>query len=114
MNWEALLVIGGGAVVLGVLLLIPGLMWARRKARAEPSIPALTKAGIAFSSTSVLVLLAAVSAPLWARDTVFQWLLNPTYRALSVAAIFGVIFLSEWLLKRAGIRVAVPRTKNDA
>ena len=33
MNWEAVLVIGGVTLILGVVLLIPGLFWARRQAR---------------------------------------------------------------------------------
>ena len=78
MDWEAIFIIGGGAVVLGLVLLLPGLMWARRKVRTNPDTPftaKLNRSGYLGAAIGTFFVFGGFSAQFWASDTTFgKWI----------------------------------------
>ena len=109
MNWEAFFIIGAFALVLGGILLVPGIWWARRKARENPDAPAgmkVTPAGFLFASAYGALLLSALSTEYWAGDTAIEeWLKTSIGRMVFLVAVFGAGPLAERLLSKAGIRL---------
>ena len=108
MNIEAALIIGGAALLLAAVLLIPGLMWARRKARRNPEAPIARKVetgvfGIA--AVAVFIILGALSAPSWGPDTAFgQWMSTDSgvFMFLGILAAAGLI-ARHWAHLRSNV-----------
>jgi hypothetical protein len=103
-EWAALGAIGSLTIVLGLVLLIPGLWWARRSARAEGNPLHVTKIGVVVMAGPILALLVVASSPFWGSYSAFgQWL--AANRLLFIVAIFVGGVLVEWFLRRAGIKI---------
>ena len=117
MNWEAFFIVGIFALLLGAILLVPGIWWARRKARENPNASAgmkVTPAGFLVATTYVALLFSALSTEYWAGDTAIEeWLKTPLGRLVLFLTVLGVGQLAERLLRKAGIRLIAPRQPND-
>src|SRR6266446_6414895 len=115
MNWEAVLVIGVFALVLGAVLLIPGLIWARRKARQNPGTSAgmaVTNIGFLFVAFVVLVLLVGFTAEFWAAETMFgRWMSTGRGRLIFAALTMLTSWIVEYVLGLAGIRIIALRER---
>lgn len=111
MDWEAVLVIGGFAAALGVLLGAPALWWARRRVRMNPAAPGsrkLRKGELVTIATLVSVMFVPLTARFWAADTwLGQWV-STDFGALSylflfwlgITALGFLIVLAVFLLRR--------------
>jgi hypothetical protein len=103
--------------VLGAVLLIPGLMWARRKARANPNTPAakkVTKSGFVIAAIVVSILFTGFSAQFWASDTAFgQWMSTDTGRLIYAATIVAASVIIERLLYLVRVRISALAKRND-
>jgi len=117
MNWEAFFIIGVFALLLGAILLVPGIWWARRNTRDNPDVPAgmkVTPAGFIAATAIVALLFSGLSAEYWAGDTAIEkWLKTPLGRSAFLLTVFGAGYLAERLLHMAGIRLIAPRQRND-
>ena len=115
MNWEAFFVIGAFTVILALVLLVPGLMWARSQAKQHSEAPAgmsITRIGFLYLGTMVAVLLVGFSSQYWAPQSwLGQWTATSTGRLLFGAIVVGAGFLFERVLDAAGIRFRVLREK---
>jgi len=103
--------------VLGAVLLIPGLLWARRKARANPGTPAakkVTTSGFVVAAILVSILFTGFSAQFWASDTAFgQWMSTDTGRLIYAATIVPVSQIVERLLYLMRVRMSALAKRND-
>jgi hypothetical protein len=117
MHWEAVAVIGSVTVVLGVVLFIPGLMWAQKQARANPEAQAgmtVTKAGFAFGGLWIVALFGGFAAQFWAPDSVFgTWVSTSAGRFIYTAAVLAAAFVVEYLLRLFGVRIVALRKQHD-
>jgi len=113
----SLFAIGTFALILGAVLLVPGLWWARRKARANPNVPAgmkVTATGFILAGAVAVVVVGGLSAQYWASDTAFgQWMTTSTGRLLFVSVTVGVALVAELLLNLAGFRLIALREPRD-
>lgn len=95
MNWQALLIIGGLALAIALVLGIPALIWMRR-ARAKPESASgrkVTRGDVVGVVIVVAVNLGGLTAPFWAPNTQFgQWMSTDPGR---LAFVVGVLFV--WL-----------------
>ena len=114
MNWEAFLVIGGIVLVLGIILLIPGLLWARYKLRSEPrggGARRITKHGLVLYVIMIAIMLFGFAAgELWPDS----WLGRFTGSTLGLLGylclVFGLFFLLEKWLHKKGVLLVLPPT----
>ncbi len=108
---SAIIAIGILVVILGAVLLIPSLWFARRQAARDPTLQVsvrLTKWGWVLISTMLLVLLGGVSAKYWAEDSRFAELTSHAGgRILWYALVIVAFVVIESVLKRCGIKVLV-------
>jgi len=116
MHWEALIVIGGFALILGAVLLVPGLWWARRKARSNPVVGSIkvTRAGYIGFAVFVAVLLAGFSAEHWAQGSKLGLLIGlPGAKLVFLLLATGAGWLIERSLAAKGIRFTAVVPRND-
>jgi len=111
MNWEAFLVIGGFTLILGAVLLVPGLIWARIKVKQHPDEPAgmsVTRTGYVFFGSMLVVLLAVITSQFWAPESsIGLWAASRSGRFLLGAIVVGAALLIELVLAVAGIKLKV-------
>ena len=116
MNWEALLVIGGFTILLGLLLYLPGRWWARRQlAKSPDGSPAkarVTRAGYLFFGIMIGLLFIGFSqehiAP---TSSLGEFVSNRGGRWIFAGAILAIAVVIEKILARAGIELL--RQEND-
>jgi hypothetical protein len=101
-HWEAFFVVGGLTFVLGALLLVPSLLWAR-KARANPTAlgaKKVARADLLMTFTIVGLLVAALTARLWAEGTWFgRWVSTDGGSLTFLAAAFAGLLMAQLLLR---------------
>jgi len=118
MNWEAFFVIGGFTVILGVVLLIPGLMWARYKSKKSPdsgTSEVVTKSGFLNAGLFVLVILIGMTANIWAPQSSFgQWIGKELNALIFVAGLTIIATIVELVFSAFGFRVIQSKKKNDS
>ncbi len=111
MNWEAFFVIGAFALILGIILLVPGLMFARKEAKKDPdqiTAMVITKAGYSIYGTMALVLLVGSTSQHWAADTAFgQWISTRAGRYVFCLVVVAATVLIERLLNASGIKLVL-------
>jgi len=111
MNWEAFFAIGVFTIILGAVLLVPGLIWARRKAKQHPEAPAgmsVTKTGYLFLGGMLVVLFAGLTSQFWAPDSLLgQWTATRSGRFLFGGLVVGAAFLFERVLAATGVKLKV-------
>jgi hypothetical protein len=104
MNWEALLIIGGLALAMALVLGIPALLWARR-ARSNPESKAgrkVTKGDLVGVAIVIVVNLVGLTAPFWAPSTTFgQWMSTDPGRLVFVVSVLLFWLAIGVLLKLA-------------
>ena len=109
MNWEAFLVIGAFTVILGIVLLVPGLIWARRKAKRHPEkhpVLSITRAGYLLLISMLLVLLVGLTSQLWAPHSLLgQWTATRAGRFLFACFVIVVAIIIERILAASGIEL---------
>ena len=102
MNWEAFFAIGAFTVILGAMLLVPGLLWARKMAKQHPETPAgmsITKNGYIFIGVILVVLFTGLTSQYWAPDSPLgQWTATRSGRYLFGGIVPGVALLIERVL----------------
>jgi len=117
MNWEAFFVIGGFTIILGVILLVPGLMWARYKSRKSPdseTSEVVTKSGFLNAGIFVLMALIGMTANMWAPQSSFgQWIGKEFNVLIYVAFITMIVIIVELVFSTFGFRVLLSKKKND-
>jgi hypothetical protein len=105
MNWEALLVIGGGAIVLGaVLFLLARMLFYRplsRSASGDQS-PPVTRVGVLLISIFVIVYLGGYTMQYIAPESAFGRFVSHGYGRVAyfLALIAVFIPLERWLIRR--------------
>ena len=118
MNWEAFFVIGGFTVILGVILLVPGLMWARYKSRKSPNSETsevVTKSGFLNAGLFVLMVLVGITANMWAPQSSFgQWIGKEFNNLIFIAGITTIVIIVELVFSTFGFRVLLSKKKNDS
>lgn len=117
MDWEAVLIIGALALALGIVCLVPGLLWARWRNRRNPSTPAaraVSIADVSLASGVVIYFLAGLTAPLWAPDSAFGlWMSNDSGRLTFVGVSGAVLFAVERALRSILGLLVAPESKHD-
>lgn len=110
-NWEAFIAIGGVTLIIGIVLLIPGLWWVRRNVKQyshSQGTMAVTKAGFIYSSIFVFILVAGFTAQYWAPETAFgKWLSTGIGRILFVIGLISIAFIFEKILNKFGLFIKV-------
>jgi hypothetical protein len=104
--WEAVVVIGGFCVLLGLLLYLPARLWAKHRLRNAPAESAarlqVTSAGLAFAVLTVGLTLAGSLQSYLAPETEFgQFLATGVGRVLFVGAaaiVSGIVAMVLELL----------------
>jgi len=111
MNWEAFFAVGSFTVILGVVLLVPVLIWARRKAKQHPEVPArmfVTKTGYLYLGAISFVLFAGLTSQYWAPESLLgQWTATKPGRFLFGGIVIGAVLLFERIMEAAGIELKV-------
>ena len=108
MNWEALFAIGSVVGLLGLILLIPGLVLAKRLTRGKPQQRApLTRGGIIYGlSAGLLAIAGPALLPILLRDT---WLEQTVGLGILIVvyliAVMAALTLVGRALQRRGFRV---------
>lgn len=107
MNWEAVLVIGGFSVLLGIVLYVPGRWWAKRKLREAPAASAarvrVTRAGLVFYGIMILFLMIGLfQEHLAPQSRIGEFVSTRVGRLAFVGAYVGVSVLIENMLTRLG------------
>ncbi len=114
---EALLAIGGFVIVLGAILLVPGLWWAKSKAKSNPDVPAgmrLTKIGYIWCGIFVAALFMALSADyIWPNSMLGEFSSKPAGRLSLLVMVILVSFGLEKLLSLCGIKIRALEPSND-
>lgn len=109
MNWEAFIVIGGFTIIFGIVLLIPGIWWARRKSKQHSESQgsmAATKTGFIYIGIFVFILFSGFSAQFWAPDTAFgKWVSTSFGRILFVVSLVIAAFVLEKILNKFGFQI---------
>jgi len=101
-------------VILAAALLVPGLWWARRKARSQPTVQSIriTRAGYIGIGTFVAVLMVGFSAEYWVPNPELAATLG-RLRFLFFLVATGIGWLIERALAARGIRFTAVVTRND-
>ena len=114
MTLEAILVIGTACVILGLLLLVPGLWWARRKAKNDPAYRKkvrFTLFGWIFLSIMLFTLFAGLTMQYFAPASYIGKLTSERMGRLIWAAVVIVLFiLIQKLLGSFGILIEKSKT----
>ena len=109
MNWEAIFVIGGFTIILGIVLLIPGIWWARRKSKQHSDSQgalAVTKAGFIYFGIFVFILFSCLTAQFWAPETALgKWVSTRSGRILFVISLVIAAFVIEKILNKLGFQI---------
>ena len=114
MNWEALFAIGSVVALLGAILLIPGLVLAKRLTRGKPQHRApLTGVGIIYClSAGLLGIVGPALLPILLRDTWLEQTVGlGTLLVVYLIAVMVALALVGRALQRRGFR---PVRKGDA
>jgi ABC-type uncharacterized transport system permease subunit len=111
MNWKAFFAIGVVTIIPGAVLLIPGLIWARRKAKQHHDVPAgmsVTKIGYLYLGIVLLVLFAGLTSQYWAAgSSLGNFTATRFGRFLFGGIVVGAALLFERHLAAAGIEIKV-------
>jgi hypothetical protein len=109
MNWEAFFIIGGFTIILGIVLLIPGIWWARRNAKQHSESQgsmAVTKTGFIYIGLFVFILFSGFTAQFWAPDTALgNWVSTSSGRILFVVSLVIAAFVLEKILNKFGFQI---------
>jgi hypothetical protein len=116
MDWEALLVIGLFTLVLGILLIVPIMIFVKRKLRSEPSahlIIRLTKTGWILIGVTIFVLIGGFSMQYFSPDSTFgQFVKTSAGRFVYLSIVIFIFWLIEVALKSRGIKM-IDRSGDD-
>ena len=95
LNWEAVLVIGSLALILGVVLLIPALWWARKK--AAPTSPKARASDVLTAAIVVTVLLVLATLHQFYPDHPVVWWI---WRSLWLVVIPLLVWRAHIVINR--------------
>ena len=104
---EAILVIGSLVIILGIILLIPGLWWARRKARKDPAFAKkanFTPIGWLFLCVMLSFLLGGLCMQyLYPESSIGKLTATSLGRILWTAIIIFIFYIIQKLLNSYGV-----------
>ncbi len=113
MNWEAFFAIGIFTIILGVVLYIPGRLWAKRKLKEHPNTQAslkVTKFGYILTSSMLLVLFGGLSFQYFSPNSFFgEYMKTKTGRLTFTALVIIIFVLVERIFKTKGYTMLVDK-----
>ena len=118
MDIEAILIIGGLCAVLGVILIVPALWWARHKARKNPAYRKkvrFTFFGWIYLFIALSFLLAGLMMPYFLPDSYIGQLTSKRFGRLIWALFIGLLFTGlQKVLSSFGVLIEKPEKENKS
>ena len=111
MNWEAVIVVSVAMIVLGAILLVPGMLWAKYKLKNTPHNASgkfiVTKFGIVYFILFILCFLAALTIRHFYPE------INPITNLAMVFIIFLIGTLGALFMEKIGIKIIIKPNENS-